>query len=108
MSEENPGDLTGELALMRALLQEYLDRYDDDTSLPAQEIERIFSMIEAISRIVERIAKILNSTSLTQAEVTYLQVRIADLLERYVANPDDRQLFMAELSAPIDVRVGRQ
>lgn len=108
LSEENPGDLTGELALMRALLQEYLDRYDDDTSLPAQEIERIFSMIEAISRIVERIAKILNSTSLTQAEVTYLQVRIADLLERYVANPDDRQLFMAELSAPIDVRVGRQ
>jgi hypothetical protein len=107
LADPAPADLTGELALMRALLQDYLERYGDGTSLPASEIDRIFGMIREISQLVERIAKILNSTALTQAEVIYLQARIADLLTRYVTDPNDRQSFMAELSAPIDVRGGR-
>lgn len=104
LADPSPGDLTDELALMRALLQDYLERYADGTSLPAQEIDRIFGMIREISQLVERIAKILTSTALTQAEVQYLQARIADLLNRYVTDPDERQSFLAELSAPIDVR----
>lgn len=101
LNDPTPADLSGELALMRALLQEYLDRYGDGTHLPVLEIERIFGMIEAISRLVERIAKILTSTALTAAEVQYLQVRIADLLTKYVTDDDKRQQFLDELSQSI-------
>lgn len=104
LNDAKPWDLSDELALMRALLQEYLERYDDNAKLPAQEIDRIFAMIETVSRLVERITKIINTTALTQIEVQYLQARLADLLNKYVADPDDRKRFLAELSEPVDVR----
>ena len=99
-----PGDLTGELVLMRALLQEYLDRFGDSDRLPYDDIARIFSMVEAISRLVERIAKILAATALTQAEVQYLQARIVDLLSTYVPDPSKRAEFAAELASSFGVR----
>lgn len=100
-ADPNPADLTGELSLMRALLQDYLDRFTDNTRLPYEDIARLFEMIEAISRLVERIAKMLNATALTQAEVQYLQARIADLLSAYVPDPSDRARFIAELAESI-------
>lgn len=108
MADSNPADLTGELALMRALLQDYLDRFEDNVKLPYDDIERIFGMIEAIGRMIERIAKILNSTALTQAEVQYLQARIADLLTVYVPDAIKRAQFMAELSAAVGVPGGHR
>ena len=105
-ADPTPGDLTGELALMRALLQEYLDRFGDNDRLPYDDIARIFSMVEAISRLVERIAKILAATALTQAEVQYLQARIVDLLSTYVPDPNKRAEFLDALSASIGVRAG--
>lgn len=92
--------------LMRALLQEYLDRFGDNDRLPYDDIARIFSMVEAISRLVERIAKILAATALTQAEVQYLQARIVDLLSTYVPDPNKRTEFLDALSASIGVRAG--
>lgn len=104
LNETNPADLTSELALMRTLLQDYLDRFEDNIKLSYDDIERIFGMVEAIGRMIERIAKILNSTALTQAEVQYLQARIVDLLTVYVPDSDKRAKFMAELAASIGVR----
>jgi hypothetical protein len=108
MADSNPADLTGELVLMRTLLQDYLDRFEDGVKLPYDDIERIFGMIEAIGRMIERIAKILNSTALTQAEVQYLQARIADLLTVYVPDAIKRAQFMAELSAAVGVPSGHR
>jgi hypothetical protein len=94
LDDPSPGDLTGELALMRALLQEYIDRYPTETPLPAQEIERIFGMVEAISRIVERIAKILTSTALTQADLMLLQ---AVLVDEFKHEPERLDSIMGRL-----------
>ena len=88
---------------MRALLQEYLDRFGDGDRLPYDDIARIFNMVEAISRLVERIAKVLATTALTQAEVQYLQARIVDLLSTYVPDPSKRAEFVAELAASFGV-----
>ena len=101
LDDPRPGDLSDELALMRALLQDYLGRYPDGVSLPAQEIERIMSMVETVSRLVERIARILNTTALTQAEVQLLQARIVDLLVKYVDDPGQRLAFLDELAATV-------
>lgn len=83
---------------MRALLQDYLDRYADGTTLPASEIDRIFGMVEAISRIVERIAKILNSTALTQADLLQLQSQLAVWVSEIIDDPKRRTYAMGRLA----------
>lgn len=88
-----PGDLTGELALMRTLLQDYLDRFPDTVPLSLSDIESIYRMLDGIGRTVERIAKILNQTALTQAEVQLLQVRLVDLAMKYVSDEQRNQFF---------------
>jgi hypothetical protein len=70
---------------MRALLQEYMERYPTGQTLPALEIERIFGMIREISQLVKRIADILNSTALTQADLRLLQVV---LIDEFADEPD--------------------
>jgi hypothetical protein len=101
LGDQRPGDLTDELALMRALLQDYLERYPDGSDLTIMEIGHLMSMVETISRLVERIARILNQNALTVAEVQLLQARLADVLIRYVDDPDTRLAILDELAAVI-------
>lgn len=108
LADPCPSDLSAELALMRALLQDYLGRYPDGVALPAGEIERIMSMVETISRLVERIARIMNQTALTAAEVQLLQARLVDLLVKYVADPAQRLAFLDELAATVGTAEGYQ
>jgi hypothetical protein len=98
LEDPAPADLSAELALIRALLQDYLERYSDGVALPADEIERIMGMVETISRLVERIARILNATALTAAEVQLLTARLGDLVTKYV-EPEKRLAFLDELDA---------
>jgi hypothetical protein len=99
LSDPAPYDLTAELVLMRALLQDYLERFSDDMgNMPADEISRVFGLVETITKLVERISKIANETALTQSEVQFLQVRIVDLLIKYVPDPDSREQFIADLA----------
>lgn len=98
LNDPAPGDLTGELALLRALLQTYLDRFEA-APLKLSDIQAIYAMIENIGRMVERISKILNETALTQAELQVLQARLADMMIRYIPNDDTRTQFMDELTA---------
>ena len=101
LDDPRPGDLTAELALMRALLQDYLDRYPDGKDLTITEIGHVVGMVEAISRLVERIARIMNQTALTAVEVSLLQARIVDLLVKYVPDPAQRLAFLDELAAVV-------
>ena len=90
LNDPQPGNLTGELALMRALLQEYLDRFPEDQRLPYDDIARLFEMADAISRLVERIAKIIAATSLTQGDIKHLQERFTLALLTYIPDADTR------------------
>ncbi len=99
--DTKPGDLTGELILMRALLQDYLDRFDDKARLPFDDIERIFGMVEAIGRLVERIAKILSTTALTQIEVQRFQQAFLTVLPSYVPDANKRAEFVATIAATL-------
>lgn len=104
LSDDNPSSLIEELALTRALLQEYLDRFPEGQILPYQDIERILAMVETIGRMVERISRILNATTLTQAEVMYLQKRFADLMVRYIEDSSQRTAFLADFRASLGIR----
>ena len=104
-SDPQPGNLTSELALMRALLQNYLDRFPDDQHLPFDDIARIYGMTEGIGRLVERIAKIVAATSLTQGDIKFLQDRFTLALLTYVPDADTRVAILRFIFEDSGIRI---
>jgi hypothetical protein len=96
-ADERPGDLQDELSLMRALMQDYLSRFADGVPLRADDVGRLFDMLDTISKLVERIARIQSQTALTVSEVAFLQARIASMIGAYV-EPAKQEQFLLELS----------
>jgi hypothetical protein len=84
--EENPAEQWDELALLRALLQEWLD---DLGTLDEDAVSVILDLQREIRRTLDTINKIQTRTALTQAEVEYLQARMADVLKTHV--PKERR-----------------
>jgi hypothetical protein len=99
LDDPAPGDLTAELALLRGFLQDYLERFGEHQALRAEDIQFLAGLIREVGAMVERVARILNQTALTAAEVTYLEARLADLLVDYVPDPEARRRFLDELGA---------
>lgn len=86
--EENPAELWEELALLRALLQEWLSELE---TVDEGTVDVILNLQDSIRRTLDTINKIQTRTALTQAEMEYLQARIADVFKSYVPkeNRDD-------------------
>lgn len=98
--QADPLDLTSELALLRALLAEFLARYERYT-LDAAGINVLSGLIIEVGKLVERIVKIKNDSALTAAEITYLAARAADVISRYIDDPTKRKTFLDELFAGV-------
>lgn len=96
-----PGDLNAELALIRALLQDYLNRFVEGQPMSVKEIQPVLDMVERIGTMVERIARIMMATALTQAELQVLQAIFADLVIRYIDDPVKREQFILDFQAAI-------
>lgn len=105
LEDPEPGNLLSELALIRALMQDYLERFPEDSPLPAADIFRLLDMVKSISRLVERISRILNQTALTQAEVQFLQGRLADIIVTYIDDPDRRIKCLDEIESSFGVPI---
>ena len=105
LDDPEPGNLLSELALMRALMQDYLERFPEGAPLPAADIFRLMDMVKEVSRLVERISRILNQTALTQAEIQFLQGRIADIIVTYIDDPDRRIKCLDEIESSFGVPV---
>lgn len=92
----NPLDLLGELALTRALLAEFVSRFET-TPLDAISISIMSDLVDRINKTVANISKIKNDTALTGAEVTFLAMQMVGLLDRYVTDPTKREAFKQEI-----------
>jgi BMFP domain-containing protein YqiC len=75
-----------ELAVLRAVLQEWLSDMDAVTE---ENVSVLLDLQNSIRRTLDSINKIQTRTALTAAEVEFLQARIADLFDTYV--PADRR-----------------
>lgn len=96
--DADPFDLTHELALSRALLADYLSRFDSDAiKLDLYSIDSLTVLVDRIRKTVETIVKIRNDSALTAAEVTYLASRIVGLLDKYIDDPEKREACKLEL-----------
>lgn len=97
--DADPLELVHELALTRALLAEFLSRFQD-VSLDLFSITAMSDLVLSIGKTVERISKIKNNTALTAAEITYLAARCAEIVTHYIHDPTEQSAFIAELFNP--------
>ena len=99
LGDPRPRSLVDEIALSRALLQDFLDRItkEKDADISIENTKHVFEMTDSIGKNVERMSRIINHAALTQADIIYLQATLSDLLIRYIEDPEKRLSFMAEL-----------
>jgi len=90
-------DLADELQTQRALIAQYLQRYKDGFPLQEQNMAAIISWLNSVGIMVERIMKIRNETALTSAEIALLKSRTAELVVKYIDDPQKRRQFVIEL-----------
>jgi len=98
--EADPLELVSEMALLRALLAEYASRLQD-LPITALDIQLMADLAERVGRFSERINKMRNDTALTGAEMVYLAARVADVVVKYIDDPDEQRRFVTELLGPI-------
>jgi len=96
--EADPFELVSELALLRALLAEYLSRFNDGVSNPKRDdIMTLAELTERVGRFSERINKMRNDTALTGAELTFVTARVADIVVKYIDDPGKQRAFVIDL-----------
>ncbi len=101
LEDPEPGSLLSELALLRTLFQDFLDRFTDTVFIDKKTRDHAFDMAEGIGKLVERINRIFNQTALTQHDLQYLQVVLTNLLVKHIDDPEKRATFLAELRSAI-------
>lgn len=91
-------DLTRELAVMKALMDEVLEKFpeDDDKSYNT-EIRKLVGLVQATGSLVEKVSKIEARNTLTAAQVLYLRATMIDLFMKWIPEPKDRQRAIDEL-----------
>lgn len=86
-------DIEDEALLLKAVLMDILER-DNGTMIDTQ---RIVTLIDQITRTAERMTRMRNDTAITAAEVKLISARLADVVTRYITDPEQQQRFMAEV-----------
>jgi len=79
-------DLTHELALVRALLQDLLDKLV--ASPTSTERGAILTLVDEIRKVVEAINKIRTNTALTGQEIQLFIIAMSSVLKKYVSADD--------------------
>ncbi len=101
VEDDNPLDLLPELNVQRALLAEYIGRFQAGVALGMGDIDALVSWSSDIGKMVERIVKMRNETALTAAEVALIAARIPEVVMKYLDDPDKQQRFISDLFAVV-------
>lgn len=89
-----------EIALSRALLAEYLNRFQSGTLQSREEINQTVSWLDTISKLANRASLIESRSALTARHIAFLETMIIRLLSEYLS-PDQRVEFGRRLSEMI-------
>jgi hypothetical protein len=100
LADDSYRELRAEIAIERALLSEYLAKLSQGRRLPPKHMSRLFSWLEAIGRMVERLARIESQRALTAREVQLLEATVVDLLGQYLPE-EKREEFATKLASAL-------
>jgi len=96
--DPDPAEMWEELAVLRAVLQEWLSDMDAVTE---DSVGVLLDLQNAIRRTLDSINKIQTRSALTAAEVEYLEARVADIFRAYVPK-ENREAAVEELREAVD------
>lgn len=92
-------DMTRELAFMKAMLEEQMERFPDpEDENYAMWFHRATELIGTMGTLVDKISRTDSRNTLTAAQVLYLKVTMADILMKYIVDPAMRQRATIELA----------
>ena len=97
---DTPGNLWGEVAVLRALLSDYLDRLDE---VDGDSIQDVTKLQGELRKTVDTISAIMDRNAPSEEEVERLITSFANILERYVPE-DDRHDALNELQSAVGDR----
>lgn len=83
--EHDTQELRDEIAVLRALLDKYLESVE---AVDEDVVADVTRLADAVRRGADTLSKIDARTALTARHVEYLQARIADILTKYVPDED--------------------
>lgn len=93
-------DLTEELAVTKAVFNELLEKLPEpDADDYGIWFHRFSQALGMLGNLVEKIARVDNRNSLTAAQVLYLRATVADILMKYIPDPDNRERAAKELAS---------
>lgn len=94
-------DLSSHLAATRALFDEMLLTFPNPEDVEAEEYEwatkKLLAAVEVISNLVDKISRIEARNTISAGQVVYLRATMADLLMRWVPDPNQRALAIKDL-----------
>jgi len=96
--DPDPAEMWEELAVLRAVLQEWLSDMDAVTE---DSVSVLLDLQDSIRRTLDSINKIQTRSALTAAEVEFLQARVADIFRSYVPK-ENRDAAIQELRSAVD------
>lgn len=102
--DKNPLDLTTELHVHRTVLDQFIEDVSNKKKHKMSDLFNISMLAKDVVHTGAVITKIRNDQALTLAEIKFFQKGIVMLMEKYVPDPNQRRLFIADLSALIPER----
>lgn len=78
---ESPGELWGEISVLRALLSDFLEEVEE---VDAETVDGATKLISEIRKTLNAISKIKTRNALTANELRFVQARIAEMFKDYL------------------------
>jgi hypothetical protein len=97
VKDEQPMDLQGELAVLRALNEHMIEMASSRAKIRVGDLANIATLTSAVINAATKIAKMRNDEAMTLAEVRFVQTRMIQIMEKYVPDPNRRRAFVEEL-----------
>lgn len=84
-ADEKPLDLLPELALARALLQEFIERTAEDDH--GEQLPEAIRLVDKVAGIVKAIEEIKSKNALTLADLSRLMLNMGLVVRKHVTDP---------------------
>lgn len=95
-------DLSEQLAAARVVFEDMIDMFpDSDHDDWFIYVDRLMKLIDSIAKVADKISKMESRNAITINQILYLRARIADILVKWIKDPDDIDFAIADLATAI-------
>lgn len=105
LNDPNPLDLTGELALLRSLIDHFMEKLEEAKADPSREDAGTFLLlVQGVQKVADTISKIQSRELLTAAEMTLVIVVLASVLREEVTDGKTLKSIFNKLRSRLQLR----